>query len=84
MAFSQIPKEHEERLTSKFLSPLTLNMSMCQLQLGSGRKALSLIDSLENRQIKTSDQKIWNTIFKKGIVYDRMGDYDKAMYLSDF
>lgn len=84
MSFSQISEKTREEKIKKFLGPLTLNMAICQLQMGNSGKALAIIDSLEKKQIAKNDPQRWNTLFKRGIVYDRIEEYDKSVYFFYF
>lgn len=79
MGFSQISEDRRDEITDKYLSFLTLNMAICQLQMGNSGKSLAIIDSLDKKQTAKRDSKRWNTVFKKGIVYDRIENYDQSV-----
>jgi 5-keto 4-deoxyuronate isomerase len=89
MAFSavkSVPKEQGSEelktnpLVEKFTNPLTLNMCMCQLEMGMPKKSLAIVDNLIKQHTKKGDEKyLWNCFFKKGIILDRTGDPDQGL-----
>ena len=66
-------------ITCKYQAVLSLNLAMCQLEMGFAGKALSIIGNLEKTLYKRKSEDLWNCKYKKGIVYDREGAYELSV-----
>ena len=74
------PKNEQNPIVEKFTNPLTLNMCMCQLEMGFPKKSLAIVDNLIHQHTKKGNSKaLWNCYFKKGIILDRTNEPDQSL-----
>lgn len=67
-------------IVKKFKIPLTLNTSMCHLEMGFPKKALDIVCSLiKDEESSKSKENLWNCYFKQGVIIDRMGEPEKSL-----
>ena len=67
-------------IVKKFKSVLTLNTSMCHLEMGFPQKALDIVCSLiKDEESSKSTENLWNCYFKQGVILDRMGEPEKSL-----
>jgi hypothetical protein len=70
----------ENPIVGKYTNPLTLNMCMCQLEMGFPNKSLTIVESLIKQHTKKGNvSELWNCYFKKGIILDRTNEADASL-----